>query len=67
MYGGFAQDGSLRAVKTENEERRAILEQIGTNSLKTLFGSEQTLYTKALRRLLLAPVTCPRTDTSTEK
>ena len=42
MYGGFAQAGSLRAAKTENEERRATLEQIGISSLKTLFGSEQT-------------------------
>ena len=57
MYGGLAQDGSLRAVKMEKDERRAILEQIGTNSLKTLLGSEHTRYTKALRQLLLAPVT----------
>ena len=33
MYGGSAHEGSLRAVNTENDERRATLEQIGINSL----------------------------------
>ena len=51
MYGRFAQVGLLRAVKMEKDDRRAVLEQIGTNSLKTFLGSEQTRCTKALRRL----------------
>ena len=67
MYGGSAHEGSLRAVNTENDERRATLEQIGINSLKTLFGSEQMRYMNAFRRFLFAPVIWPRTETSTEK
>ena len=67
MGAGFSHEGSLRALKIENDDKSAAFELLFTTFAANFPGASEQQKTKALIRALFSFEIWPRTVTSTKK